>query len=100
MNPDTGEWQSFKSPSKDESTAMCFSYSGGKTLYAGMLSGLCKINIETSQRTILFGNQQGRSFLKKDIQSMYRDSRNLLWLCHSKGVTIWNEVTDSIYYLD
>lgn len=100
LNPDTGEWQSFKSPSKDESTAMCFSYNGGKTLYAGMLAGLCRIDIETGQRKMLLGNQQGRSFLKKDIQSMYRDSRNLLWLCHSKGVTIWNEVTDSIYYLD
>ena len=100
LNPDTGEWQSFASPSKDESTAMCFSYSGGNTLYAGMLSGLCKINIETGLRTILFGNQQGRFFLQKDIQSLYRDSRNLLWLCHSKGVTIWNEATDSISYLD
>lgn len=100
LNPDTGEWQSFKSPSKDESTAMCFSYNGGKTLYAGMLAGLCRIDIETGQRKMLLGNQQGRSFLKKDIQSMYRDSRNLLWLCHSEGVTIWNEATDSIYYLD
>ena len=100
LNPEESEWQSFSSQSTDQSTAMCFSYNGGRTLYIGMLSGLCRIDIVTGQREILYGNRQGKSFLHKDIQSLYRDSRNLLWICHSKGTTVWDEATDYICYLD
>lgn len=100
LTPETSEWESFPGASQDESTAMCLSHDGSKTLYAGTLAGLCQIDIETGTRRMLLGNRQGKPFQQKDIQSLYRDSRGLLWMGHSKGVTIWDEATDSLTYLN
>ena len=100
FNPTTGEWKDYSSTSTDESVAMDLFYEGGGDLYAGMLSGLCHINIVTGQRQQLFGNKHGKPFLQKDIQSVYRDRRGLMWLCHGQGVSVWDMQTDSIYYLN
>ena len=100
FNPSTGEWKDFSSKSTDESVAMDLFYEGGDDLYAGMLAGLCRINILTGERQQIFGNKHGKPFLQKDVQSIYRDRRGLMWLCHGQGVSVWNMQTDSIYYLN
>lgn len=100
FHPDTGKWNDFPSEKDDESIAMCMYYDGKEELYAGMLSGLCRININDGQHTLLSGNRHGKTFRQKDIQILYRDSRGLLWLGHSQGLTVWNMQNDSLYYLD
>ena len=100
FDPQTEDWKEFSSTSTDESVAMDFCYEGGDDLYAGMLSGLCHINIVTGRRQQLFGNKHGKPFLQKDIQSVYRDRRGLMWLCHGQGVSVWDMQTDSLYYLN
>ena len=99
FDPKTDTWTDYPSQSKDERTAMCFLYDGGDTLYAGMLSGLCRFNIKTGEQALLHGNYHGKSFLQNDIQSLWRDSRGLLWIGHSKGVSVWDTKTDSLRYL-
>ena len=100
FDPSTGEWKDYSTTSTDESVAMDLFYEGGDDLYAGMLSGLCHINIVTGERQQLFGNKHGKRFLQKDIQSVYRDRRGLMWLCHGQGISVWDMQTDSIYYLN
>ena len=99
FDPTTGEWKDFSTSSTDESVAMDLYYEGGDELYAGMLSGLCRIDINTGERLQIFGNKQGKPFLQKDIQSVFRDRRGLMWLCHSQGISVWDMHTDSLFYL-
>ena len=32
--------------------------------------------------------------------TVYKDSRDLLWIGHPHGLSIWNQKNDSIYFLD
>lgn len=99
LDPGTGKWQDFRSANREESVAMCFYYDGGDYLYAGTLSGLCRINIVTGNRQMLHGNRHGKPFLRKDIQAILRDRRGLLCLAHGQGITVWDTHTDSLYRL-
>ena len=96
----TERFVDFKAKDKRESVAMDMWYDGKDELYAGTLSGLAVINIQTEKRIQTFGNAQGKPFLCQDIQSVYKDRRGLLWIAHGKGMTVWNTSTDSIFYLN
>ena len=89
----------FKAKDKRETVAMDMWYDGKDHLYAGTLSGLAVINIQTGKRMQAFGNAHGKPFLRQDIQSVYKDRRGLLWIAHGKGMTVWNTSNDSIFYL-
>lgn len=100
LNLTTGAFSDFKTKDKDESVAMDMWYDGKNQLYVGTLSGLAVVDVQTCKRNQVFGNVHDKPFLRKDIQSVLRDKRGLLWIAHSKGVTVWNMHNDSIFYLD
>lgn len=92
-------WHDFKSKNKSESIVMDFAYDGGDFLYAGTLWGISRININTGERTQIYGNKSGKRFFNEDVQSLHKDKRGLLWIGHARGLTVWSTRTDSLYYL-
>lgn len=100
LNPETGSFDSKFNKSYDESVAMSMSYDGGSELYAGMMSGLAKINVMSGEFEILHTNARGdQPFSKKFIQTVFKDSKGDLWLGHNQGVTLWHRDSDSFTYL-
>lgn len=72
-------------------------YDGGNRLYVATHTGLILIDTDTQAYTIY--NDAGR-FKENDINTVYKDSRGLLWLGHPHGLSIWNQQTDSVTFLD
>lgn len=100
LNPETGKFDSKFNRSYDESVAMSMSYDGGSELYAGMMSGLAKINVMSGEHEILHTNARGdQPFSQKFIQTVFKDSKGNLWLGHNQGVTVWHRDSDSFTYL-
>ena len=101
LNPQDGTFQDFVSQSKDQSIANSMYYDGSDTLYAGMLSGLCVMDVQSRERKMLFGNCKGSmKFQKPVIQSVHKDKEGNLWLGHNYGLTVWDTQNDTLYYLD
>ena len=101
LHPETGLFEDFPTPSKDQSIAVSMYYEGGDTLYAGMISGLCLFDIRSGQQQLCFGNRRGTmKFRQAYIQSICRDRLGNLWLGHNQGVTVWDQQRDTLYYLD
>lgn len=68
-------------------------YDGGRHLYVATHSGLIVIDTDTQAYTIY--NEAGR-FKENNINTVYKDSRGLLWLGHPHGLSIWNQQNDSV----
>lgn len=101
LHPETGLFEDFPTPSKDQSIAVSMYYEGGDTLYAGMISGLCLFDIRSGRQQLCFGNRRGTmKFRQAYIQSICRDRLGNLWLGHNQGVTVWDQQRDTLYYLD
>lgn len=101
FNPKDNTFHDYTSESKDRSIAQSMYYDGDDKIYAGMLSGLCIIDVKTGKRKMRFGNRRGtQKFLQPNIQSIYRDSRGLLWMGCNKGLTVMDEQRDTLYYID
>lgn len=100
LDPETDKFDSKFDHSYDESVAVSMSYDGGSELYAGMLSGLGRIDITTGDHKILFTNNNGtQPFSQKCIQVVFKDSKGNLWLGHNQGVTFWHRDSDRFTYL-
>lgn len=70
-------------------------------IYAGSFYGFFKIDVASKRYEHHYSNQQGTQRIKQGIVPMiYKDRRNNLWLGHNQGLTVWNEKTDSMYYID
>ena len=100
LNMETQRFLDFRMKNKNESVAMDMWYDGRDHLYVGTLSGLAILNIQTGNRMQVLGNSHDKPFLRKDVQSIFRDKRGLLWIAHGKGMTVWNTCNDSIFYLN
>lgn len=101
LHPDTGSFENFPSQSKDQSIAVSMHYEGGDTLYAGMISGLCLLDIRNGNRQMHFGNRQGTMKFKQPfIQSVCKDRLGNIWLGHNQGITVWDMRRDTLYYLN
>lgn len=100
LNPETGKFESSFNESKDQTVAVSMSYDGGSVLYAGMISGLAKINIMTGKCRLYYGNAKGdRPFGQRFMQTVFKDSRGNIWLGHNQGVTVWHLDSDDVTYL-
>lgn len=96
----SGTFMDYRADRDDKHTAISMYYDGGEDLYVGMLSGLWKINVDTGERVILYGNSSGSErFRYEAIQSVFVDSRGLMWLGHNQGLTVWDRVNDKLHYL-
>ncbi|MDL2265099.1 response regulator [Parabacteroides sp. OttesenSCG-928-G21] len=101
MDPATLEFVDFKAQGKNESSVLSITDDSESHIYVGMVSGVCRINIHTLEKTLLFGNIKGtQQFIQSYIQSVYHDKRELIWLGHKKGITIWDLKKDTLYYMD
>lgn len=72
-------------------------YDKDSTLYVATKGGLIIIDTETQAYNIYA--EAGR-FKENNMLTVYKDSRDLLWIGHPHGLSIWNQKNDSIYFLD
>jgi signal transduction histidine kinase/ligand-binding sensor domain-containing protein/DNA-binding response OmpR family regulator len=76
-------------------------YNDDHTLYAATSQGLLKVDAHTHECNFVYSNLQNSQTLKKQhLYTLYKDSRNYLWLGGTQGLTCWNPDTDSIFYMD
>lgn len=88
-------------PFEDNTTVLDMCYDGGDKVYAGTVSGLIEIDIATKKSVTYFSNINGtQRFLRDAISNVYKDNRDILWLGHNNGLTIWDKKTDKIYYFN
>ena len=72
-------------------------YDSDRHLYVATSGGLIIIDTETQAYNIFADN--GR-FKENNMLTVYKDSRDLLWIGHPHGLSIWNQQNDSIYFID
>lgn len=76
-------------------------YDNGDQLYVGTDSGLFSIDILTGQQIKASGNKsKTQKFRQVFTSSVYKDTRNNMWLGHSKGISVWDTKKDTVYYFD
>ena len=56
------------------------------------------IIIDTKPKPIIY--IEASRFKENNMLTVYKDSRDLLWIGHPHGLSIWNQKNDSIYFLD
>ncbi|WP_163175198.1 hybrid sensor histidine kinase/response regulator transcription factor [Bacteroides sp. 51] len=101
MDTATDEFVDFDSENKHDTYVFNIICDGEKYIYAGTMSGVCRIDMQTLERNMYAGNSKGtQKFLRQHIQSVYQDKRGLLWLGHNKGVTVWDLKKDTLYYIN
>lgn len=100
LDTESGTFTDYRADRDDKHTAISMYYDGGEDLYIGMLSGLWRMNVDTGEHTVLYGNASADAkFRYEAIQSVFVDSRGLMWLGHNQGLTVWNRADDQLYYL-
>lgn len=101
FNSDTRAVTAFRHPDGNRISAMNLCYDRGDKLYIGTTYGLCVMDIVTKKSEMLYANRKGTQPLKQlFISTVYKDSRELLWLAHKQGLTAWDLKTDSLYWFD
>ena len=95
LNPETDHFETiFYRPEEFPVSDMC--YDGDHRLYVATQNGLIVIDTDTQSYNIY--NDAGR-FRENNINTVYKDSRGLLWLGHRNGLSIWNQQNDSITFI-
>lgn len=75
-------------------------YDGDRTLYAATSSGLMTIDMETHLSTFIHRNREGKQALPKSLlYTLYKDSRNILWMGGTQGLVGWHLTTDKVLKL-
>jgi Osmosensitive K+ channel histidine kinase len=98
MNPETNEFINFEFGG---SHAMSIISDDDKYIYLGMALGVCRIDINTLERTMYHGNAKGtQKFIQQYTQCVFQDKRGLIWLGNTKGITVWDLKKDTLYYLN
>ncbi|MCD8182217.1 MAG: response regulator [Bacteroides sp.] len=76
-------------------------YTGNDFLYAATSLGLITVDIDSGKCRFIYSNAAQKQVLKKlNLYTVYKDSRNILWMGGTQGLTYWNLNTDSICYMD
>lgn len=76
-------------------------YTGDDMLYAATSLGLMTVDINSHQCRFVYNNSNKKQVLKKlNLYTVYKDSRNILWMGGTQGLTYWDLNTDSICYID
>ncbi len=76
-------------------------YTNNDTLYAATSLGLMAVNTESGKHRFIRHNAQNSQPLKRqNLNTIYKDSRNILWMGGSTGLAYWDLHTDSIFYID
>lgn len=81
--------------------ALSMHYDGGDKLYVGTVYGLYVIDITTGNHTMYMGNYQwNQQYEQMLIGSVYKDEKEIIWLGHSQGLTLWDLKKDTLYFID
>ena len=73
-------------------------YDGGDKMYFGTVYGLLVVDITNNKKTKYYGNKKGSQRFKNNlISNVFKDGRNILWLGHNDGLTIWDQKKDTLY---
>ncbi|MEP6930897.1 MAG: two-component regulator propeller domain-containing protein, partial [Flavobacterium sp.] len=76
-------------------------YDNGDQLYVATDSGLFIIDILTGQQVKALGNgSKTQKFRQLFTSVVYKDTRDNIWLGHSKGLSVWDTKKDTVYYFD
>lgn len=96
LNPETGQFDIILyRPGEFYVRDMC--YDNDRHLYVATSGGLIIIDTETQAYTI--HADTGR-FKENNMLTVYKDSRDLLWIGHPHGLSVWDQQNDSIHFLD
>jgi signal transduction histidine kinase/DNA-binding response OmpR family regulator/streptogramin lyase len=72
-----------------------------ETLYAATSRGLMAIDVNNSQCRFVRQNAGGtRPIKSQHLYTLYKDSRDMLWMGGTQGLTCWDLATDSVTYID
>jgi len=96
LNPETGQFDTILYR-PGEFFVRDMYYDHEKHLYVATKEGLIIIDTETQAYNIC--SEAGR-FKENNMLTVYKDSRDLLWIGHPHGLSIWNQKNDSIYFID
>ncbi len=81
--------------------ALAMHYDGGDKLYVGTVFALYVIDITTGNHTVYMGNYRwNQQYKQMLISSVYKDGKEIVWLGHSQGLTLWDLKKDTLYYFD
>lgn len=70
-------------------------------IYAATSYGLLKINTRNLQYKQLLGNRRNtQKFSDEEMQDVNVDRRGLVWICGQKGLSVFDEKNDYIYYVN
>lgn len=74
-------------------------YDGGDKLYVGTVTGLWIVDIVTGEYSTHFQNRRGtQEFGNWTISNVYKEKNGIMWLGHSRGLTLWDLKKDTLYY--
>ena len=91
LNPETGQFDTILYR-PGEFFVRDMYYDKDSTLYVATKGGLIIIDTETQAYNIYA--EAGR-FKENNMLTVYKDSRDLLWIGHPHGLSIWNQKNDS-----
>lgn len=101
FDPDKETFVVVQTPDGRNIHPMTIHYDQGDKLYVGTSNGLYVLDIITGKQQFCLGNNKGtQSFNQMFIATIYKDTKDILWLAHSQGLTAWDLKTDSLYYMD
>ena len=100
FDPDGDQWIDYRAENFPESMATGLTLDNNGDVLASMLLGIARFNGTTGEWTKMRGNRKGtQQFLQTNTQSLLRDRRGLLWLCHEMGLSVYDQQRDTVYYL-
>lgn len=101
----TGEWSHFHSGDPENPLGSDYIYSISKgnkdELLIGTSLGVNMLDTKSGRVSSFKGEMnRGKVFNDKAINTVYRDSRNLLWIGSNNGLTVYDPSHDKLYQLD
>lgn len=96
LNPETGIFDTILYR-PEEFFVKDMYYDNDKHLYVASKGGLIIIDIETQAYNIY---SETTRFKENNMLTVYKDSRDLIWIGHPHGLSIWNQKNDSIYFIN
>lgn len=102
FNPVSGKSKSYLSEHSEMIDATSVVSDDEGNVYCGTYTGLFLRSVKDGKGRIVHGNNRGtQHFLQQHIGPMFLDNENnTLWIGHMTGISVWNMVNDSIYYID
>ena len=101
FRPTGGRLDSLVTSREDVEYALDMFYDGGDKLYIGTVYGLDVADITSGNIVKYLGNyRRTQRYKEMLISNVYIDNRDIIWLGHPHGLTIWDLKEDTLYSFD